>query len=773
MTEDSGALVGASVIRVGARGLLVGAIAVTVLMAATRAQGPQPTLQVRGRVVSDETGQPLPNARVLVNGTATAVRADLDGRFTIAAQSGATLVVTKAGFVRKEEGLASRSDLTQPFEVRMIRATALAGRVTNEYGEPLPNLTVRVAPAEHREQRDRTTTTDDRGEYRFGGLPPGTYVTGVELGNPVLTVRPPVPGSTSPPSVVVTASGTTYYPGVSDPGDAAPLNVAPGEERVDIDLHLTVGQTVDALMQSVGLLVERTPAPKGGTASIRGAVIDDSGRALPRTSVVLIASDRSYRSTSSDSGGRFEFSSLAAGLYRFSVFKPGFVVAPGSSGLTVTVGADENRDRINVRMVSAAGGGSEITGHIFDEAGEPVSGARVGLLQSRYRLGRRRLVTVNTGRPTDDRGEFRLSGIRDGQYILGASTGDGFVNNNGGYGPTFYPGTGSGAEAQFITVTAGDNIKGLDFSLVTTPAVRVSGKLIDQQGHPQPPHQLNLVARSPLESQMGAIINTDGTFEFRNVPPGWYVIKAGRGSDSPGRERDFVAYSVTVGQDDVSGLILQMPPTTTIKGRVAFDSVTNMAPPKTGIAFTTVPTDFDLAPWTIAVGDVQADGTFEMKGITGIRRLQAATLPTGWMVKSITSDGVDVTDQPLEFGRPTLAALSFEVVLTDRVNSVSGTVTDDRNRGLAGVRIVVFSPDNDRWYPGSRSVRSVETSPDGSFAIAGMPVGSYFIAPAPSFPPGDEGWSEPAFLESLRSVARTISMGEGDSQSVTFRLSSR
>ena len=68
---------------------------VVAMVVSARAQSPQRASRlVRGRIVSADAGQPLPNARVAVNGTAIAVRADLNGRFTITAPPGATLVVT-------------------------------------------------------------------------------------------------------------------------------------------------------------------------------------------------------------------------------------------------------------------------------------------------------------------------------------------------------------------------------------------------------------------------------------------------------------------------------------------------------------------------------------------------------------------------------------------------------------------------------------------------------------------------------------------------------
>jgi hypothetical protein len=285
--------------------------------------------------------------------------------------------------------------------------------------------------------------------------------------------------------------------------------------------------------------------------------------------------------------------------------------------------------------------------------------------------------------------------------------------------------------------------------------------------------RFTLLSRSVLPTRIDAIINPNGSFEFRNIPPGQWVIQADRGNLGGSVEGEFAAYPVTVGRDDVGGLAVQMSIGTSIMGRVRYESVAGAAPVPAGVSVSAIPMDFDLAPPSLASSGPDADGHFTLSGITGVRRLQVIRLPPGWTVKSITSDGIDVTDQPLEFGRPNQTIRAFEVVLSDRTNAVSGTVTDERARRVPGARVVVFSPDRDRWYAKSRFVRSVESDGNGAFSIAGLPIGSYFIGIAQRTPAGEDGWRDPQLLDSIRAEARSISVGEADTQTVNLRVSSR
>jgi hypothetical protein len=88
-------------------------------------QTPNPATEsvtVRGRVVAADTGEAIANARVTISGTPVSVRTNLEGRFAIAAPRTATLLVSKAGYLRAETPVAAAAD------IRMTRAAiSIAG----------------------------------------------------------------------------------------------------------------------------------------------------------------------------------------------------------------------------------------------------------------------------------------------------------------------------------------------------------------------------------------------------------------------------------------------------------------------------------------------------------------------------------------------------------------------------------------------------------------------------------------------------------------------
>src|SRR3546814_7577661 len=55
-------------------------------------------INVEGRVVSGENGEPLPGVSISVQGASTGTETDLEGRYSLAVTAGATLVVDLVGF---------------------------------------------------------------------------------------------------------------------------------------------------------------------------------------------------------------------------------------------------------------------------------------------------------------------------------------------------------------------------------------------------------------------------------------------------------------------------------------------------------------------------------------------------------------------------------------------------------------------------------------------------------------------------------------------------
>jgi hypothetical protein len=379
-------------------------------------------------------------------------------------------------------------------------------------------------------------------------------------------------------------------------------------------------------------------------------------------------------------------------------------------------------------------------------------------------------------RVTDDLGRFRIFGVQPGQYIVSASAGGVQTAELPGYSRSYFPGTPNASEAQFVRMALSQEQTGVDFSMAREKTATISGTLLNAAGEPSTMGSVKLLpsqrSGSVTSVAAGARLMKDGKFEFPNVTPGQYVIQVDRGRRNAATEGEFGTLPVSVDGADITDLVLQTSTGSSISGRVTFETFRGTQIPKPGqLDLSPVPIDPDLSPAVPGSADVHADWSFEIHGVNGPRRLQLQRTPAEWTLKEIRVNGIEATDRPLAFGKANQSLADVEVVLTDRINTVSGTIVDDHGRAAPAAKVVVFSPDRDRWYPTSRYLRAASAGADGAISLTGLPSGNYYAAAVPALPSdGDEAWQDPAFLESLLAHAATFTLGEGQQLVLNLKL---
>jgi hypothetical protein len=524
------------------------------------------------------------------------------------------------------------------------------------------------------------------------------------------------------------------------------------------------------------------PPEMVGTAAISGRVtIDVNGEPQPvrRAKVTLESSARrGPQHTDTDTDGRYPFERLPEGEFRVRAEKAGFVprvldprrVFELSPLFTVGTGQVVTRDLSMVR-------GAALEGRITTTTGAPVPNVVVSAVRLAYDATGRRPVPVRQTR-TDDRGHFRVHTLPAGEYYLDAAP-DPVASANqtpvAGQVPTvlertYYPGAPQVEGGRTIALSTGQNIADLAFSLpvITTAALR--GRVIDSTGGAPSAWFVRLQRVGGPVGEVRGSSNPDGNdFIYPRVPPGdYWLMGVTRATASTPLE--FAASRLTVVGQDLTDLVVTTMKGASVAGHLVVESGTLPA----GVALHVSPmaTAFELpVPFTEPGGlpmppaPVGTDGAFAFPSLFGPLLLRVIGLPPGWVLKSVTVDGADVTDTPVDF-RPGATVREARLVITSRTSSVIGVVRDDAGRPVERARVVIFSEDDRTWGWRSRLVHSTEADAEVRYALTGLLAGRYRIVSVPYLEQGS--WMDVTILSRLLPLAGSLVVEDG--RSATMNL---
>ena len=270
------------------------------------------TARIRGRVVDVQSGLPLRGVTVAARGDGPRGRStitDGNGRYEIEALAAGrySLTADADGYLTLGFGQTRPNQAAKPLplgEGQMVdnvdfhlpRGGAISGVLRDEQNEPVAGQQVRVVTPTYSEGRKQLTLvgdvqiTNDLGEYRIFGLPPGSFY-----------VASTAPGSTSTPENSGAGFAPTYFPNTVNLSEAQRLNLKIGEVVNNIDITLR-------------------PA---AFASISAMVLDADGRTLtnPILNVRYIGSGISpvLFIPRVESNGSFTVTSLPPGNYELQV----------------------------------------------------------------------------------------------------------------------------------------------------------------------------------------------------------------------------------------------------------------------------------------------------------------------------------------------------------------------------------------------------------------------------------------------------------------------
>ncbi len=515
--------------------LLVLLFSASTPIVSAQAPGAERERAIAGRVLADD-GQPLAGALVMAvaGGKPLAVAiqpqtatCDGEGNFKITglARGVYTLMARAPGYVT-EAGQPRRYRPGEQATIHLVRGGVITGRVTDEFGEPLTGVQVtadRVRDAEGKPDLfgpafgvEALWATDDRGIYRIYGLPPGTYIVGCNspslLGGVQLPIR---------------RAPATYHPS-SPRGAAAELAVQSGAELSGIDIRYRAarGRSIS------GALTSEAPA-EGLVNPVLVALTEVGGKRLAGMAVSFTG--RNY-SLPGVEDGEYE---LSAARYNenldFALSVPRRVTMRGADleGIDLKLfplGSISGRIISEPAKAGAAcqpGNQFSLEETLIRARGSDKPGAIFGLLDSQVPGG------LNFDAAPDEGGGFTLKNLTTGRYRIEADL----------PGEDWYlraltqktPGAAKLAKPidlslNGLAVKAGEKLAGVE-ALIAEGAATLAGRIVPVDEKTSLPKRLRIhllpaesVAANEVLRYYEKSPGEDGSFEFKHVAPGQYLL---------------------------------------------------------------------------------------------------------------------------------------------------------------------------------------------------------------------------------------------------------
>jgi hypothetical protein len=527
-----------------------------------------------------------------------------------------------------------------------------------------------------------------------------------------------------------------------------------------------------------------TPTTSGQFATVAGSVVRlDTGQPLKKAVITLESRSDAQKSSydMTDEQGHFSIEKIDPGSYRLVVSRNGFVDAEygqrriGGSGAILTLSAGQRMSDLVFKLARTAA----LSGHVYNEDGEPVRGASVSV----FRAGTSQAKPAQVGNEptlTNDLGEFRVFDLPPGRYFVAVFYHSGnewdrvarvrTPDLGQGYLPSFYPNTTDASKAQPIVIHAGDDIRSVDFLLRPASLVSVSGKVL--LGFPNPADTSVGVYLDPrgsglMPDMMNLNGSTDpktGIFQIHNVPPGSYSLGTSY------RDRDTGVWLHTrrdleVGNFNVEGMTLTLLPGIDVPGHVVWEG----APPSDlralRVRLSPIDKSLPAEPWQV----IKPDGNFILKNISeGEYRavlLWGGRTPAGFL-KSARYGTTSLTDGILAVRSGSDASL--ELTLSARTAQVSGTVLTSDSLPAVGVRVVLI---HDEPHRNNRRIfREDTTDQNGKFSIAGVEPGDYKLFSWDIADEDEQPWFESDWLKPFEGSGTSVHLGESDSKTLQLNL---
>jgi uncharacterized protein (DUF2141 family) len=467
----------------------------------------------------------------------------------------------------------------------------------------------------------------------------------------------------------------------------------------------------------------------------------------------------------------------SAGQFRLKDVPPGdYIVVADRTGY---FRAEDNPTRIRVAPKAAIRGvalrmiiGGSISGRIVDINNQGLGGARVTAQQPGYLTSGQRQLQDRSASffTTDDRGDYRITGLRPGTYYVRASM-DFWASDAAAY----YPGTRDElAAAPIVVREAQDSIASFPLEVKLMPVFTISGVVTSGiagvLNEPVPRIFVSQGGDGGTYYDNRADDRSNGRFEIRNIFAGAYELYP-EARDADGRLYTSRT-SIDVVDKNIESLALPAVPIVDVRGRVLLNGEVpggRLQGQNNALNIETVRgLSRFLIYMSVNLGNATANppldretGEFTIAGMPpGVYKLSVVGMPPDAYLEdlrqgnvSVYNEGFTVTDRP---GDP------IQALLATPGARVEGIVRDAKREPAPTVRVVLI-PEASRRHDRVR-FRFISSDKDGKFVLRGIPPGNYKIFAIDNFP--ENAWRNAEFMQKYESKGQSLNLGKGASTTV-------
>ena len=504
------------------------------------------------------------------------------------------------------------------------------------------------------------------------------------------------------------------------------------------------------MVVSSAAVLGQPPAKPGSVSGVITDAVTHQG--IRHVTVTLIRNPSYAVEARTDDAGRFQIADLEPGKYDLnSVRSDGYWYQQRLPPLRYTV-LEDHETMVNIEMMPLG----TISGRVSEESGEPLAGAQVAAMEYTRLAGGAGLAK---GAITDDRGEYRIYGMRPGRYVVRAwiaptplPKGTLRVGPTSGYAPQYFPYGSDRSEASPVSLPAGQEAGSIDFRLRRSQLFQIHGTFtIDESllGEPKVRARPCGADEGPATESYPASLESSGRFEVQGLPAGRYCVLL----EALGTR--YAVERIEIRDRDVEGVRLEGRVWPAVPGTV-IDRGGN-EPLRGSVALTPVGSE---AMRTL-IGQIN-DSKFSIANVpAGDYRVLAMTGPQ--YLASIRYGAQDAPDGIIHVsGQGT--ALELEVGWD--FSRVRGSVLAEDDKPVVGATVTIAPLG--RRENRIDLVRMAYTDEAGRFSLTNMPPGDYQV-----FAWGDaDVWMaiDPRFRAMLGSLAGSLTVTGGADSNVTVKL---